>query len=205
MSSQSLSIAFHKYMSGLPSQPWNFHMHAILRFGLLILLPPAFALSAYGQTCQGTSLAAIPGQHLLCSANWHFSGTCNSHDQVKSWTAINGTTRPKDWRIYPWENQPISIVGVELVKFSGGPAIYFMVGNAVTPDTMAWLGPNETHAKIMYPAGSGMYFPSRQTENPRDYIDLHGSCVNDGRSGSSAVDLFLTIYYIVSDRDNKSE
>ena len=102
------------------------------------------------------------------------------------------SSTPQTWKITPWRDRPIAIVGVELTKIDGGPTLWWMAGKANPEgDAMMFLGPGENHGRHDFPAGFGMSMPDKEHAGPRDYVDLHGSC-----SGGGPVHVFYVLYFV---------
>jgi hypothetical protein len=178
---------------------------------LLLLLGSDALAQTTTQSCQGQSFQVQTGVKLVCSAAWQFFGNCDGTDQVYSW-AIKGKYPSNSWQIVPWEPFPISIVGFQLVKQSGDPHDFFMIGNHWVPDPMLFMGKDDTQAQIMLPAGYGFPFPATGPSADA-YLDLHGSCsggrivnfyhrlraaVGLGPGSGARVSLFMTVYYTPS-------
>lgn len=166
----------------------------------LAQLPGAASNKAgyHTEYCERRPYQVATGLHVVCSASFRFDATCDiNKDLWNSWTVdgqkntVTGETKSKDAFAHPWSHDPITVIGYELVKITGGPTVWFMVGGAIQPDPQIWMGPGENHAKQMWPAGTGQPWPSAKQANPDDMVDLHGTCEGNGH-----VTVILTVYYI---------
>jgi hypothetical protein len=159
--------------------------HAAPIAAILFLAAPAMAQAQTAASCLGVTFANPSTGRPICSKSFNFTGDCNGGDMVYSWT-IAGRG---GWQVKPWENQPIDIIGVEVVDASGSPHSFWMVGNNHAPDPMAWVGPNQWHTSNIFPTGFSWPFPASSRAATSDYFDLHGAC----SSGSAS--LWVTFYY----------
>ena len=143
------------------------------------------------------SLLATPaeaGDPFIAQA-FHFSGVCDGTDQVEKWQ-IDGRA-PGTWYITPWLPYSISIVAIELVKFSGnsdpvGPSFWWMVGSTgfSSGDTMLFMSPTEDHVYREFPSGRTNDLPAGPVDYRVSHIDLHGGCL-----GGGPVNFWMTLYY----------
>jgi hypothetical protein len=126
--------------------------------------------------------------------------SCSGEDLWDKWKILDGRTKPADAFVRPFEDVSIDVLGYELVNLSGRPAsdfanAWFMIGSGITgyPDAMLWMGPGETHSRVMWPNGSGQHWPrasAAKKSRLEDIIDVHGQCW-----GGKDVVLYLTVYY----------
>ena len=96
----------------------------------LLLSHGAPAQADHKQSCQGRIYSVADNFSIVCSASWMFTGSCNGVDMWESWT-VKGQTTPKDAFIRPWLDEPITIIGYELVKLGGDGT----PGQAINPST----------------------------------------------------------------------
>jgi hypothetical protein len=170
----------------------------------LLLTAPALA----EQACKSRVATQTA---VVCSATWQFTGRCGAADMVHEWK-VHGIENPPDAYIRPFSDDPILVIGYELVKVTGTSAkpwradkSWFMIGSTIQSDAMIWLAPGETHAKTFWPAGTGQPWPSKRDARPvtvnrnangeivsmsGDLLDLHGWCPKD-----EVVGIMLTVYY----------
>jgi hypothetical protein len=120
---------------------------------------------------------------------FHLSAPCDGNDIVHR-VSINGGTAGEPWQIFPWEDFPIMIVYVQIVKFAGGPHVWLMAGNNVVADAMLFVSADRMEANATAPSGTGKPFPGSSDATPMTYLDLHGAC-----SGEGALGVFYTIGY----------
>jgi hypothetical protein len=183
--------------------------------------------------CETRSYSVRDGLQVVCSGTWQFAGTCHGKDLWNEWK-VTGRTSPPDAFIRPWLDYPITVIGYELVKLQpevqapgkawwarvrdvfsahrapgsaalNASASFFMIGSTIQADTMIWLAPGQTHAKTIWPSGTGQPWPSAAEAAPAkpilddqgaiyaaggDILVLHGAC-----SGGGPVTVFVTIYY----------
>jgi hypothetical protein len=92
---------------------------------------------------------------------------------------IAGTPAQTDWRITPWEPEPVLIRGVELAQSAGGPIDWAMAGNDTWPDIMLMLAKGMTYGHAVFPRGSAMPFPAKSKATDKDYLDFHIVCRGD--------------------------
>ena len=172
-------------------------------FAWVLLTAPALA----EQSCK----SRVPTHSaVVCSATWQFTGRCGAPDMVHEWK-IHGIENSPDAYIRPFSEDPILVIGYELVKVTGingepwRDKSWFMIGSTIQPDAMIWLAPGQTHAKTFWPPGSGQPWPGKQQASPvtinrnekgeivsmsGDLLDLHGWCPKD-----EVVGIMLTVYY----------
>lgn len=119
------------------------------------------------------------------SVVWSYTGVCNSTDQVTSWT-ITGPGVSGYKITSSWLNEPIHIIGFDILQVTGGAPLFWAIGSFIPRggDMLMWT--DQRHAVQFFPAGISIpVLPS--TGN---MFDLHGSC-----SGGAAVTIFLTVYF----------
>jgi hypothetical protein len=127
----------------------------------------------------------------ICSATWKFEAVCTGRDMWDRWK-VSGATAPPDYFVRPWLDEPIKVIGYELMRLPDNSwswwlrswfsvdawrawarswlvdprAEWFMVGSTLQPDAMISIGPRELHAKTIWPDGHGQMWPSRQAATP---------------------------------------
>jgi hypothetical protein len=186
---------------------------ALITVFLLLFTSPAQA--EHAQSCSG-KVSVVPDDiKVICSATWRFRGNCTGDDMWDKWL-VDGQTAPKFPFVSPWSSEPILIVGFELVKLRNAKWYeipnrlwnsnreWLGVGSTVQADAMIWLGPGESHAKMIWAEGRGEPWPKAGDAAPikpvqdaagkmvaagGDLLDLHGQCY-----GGSAI-VYLTLYY----------
>jgi hypothetical protein len=153
---------------------------------------------------------------VVCSATWQFTGRCGAAAMVHEWK-VHGIENPPDAYIRPFADEPILVIGYELVKVTGTSAkpwradkSWFMIGSTIQSDAIIWLAPGQTHAKTFWPPGTGQPWPSKKEARPvsvnrnekgeivsmsGDLLDLHGWCPKDEVLG-----VMLTVYYTSIER-----
>jgi hypothetical protein len=181
---------------------------AARRVGLFLLALMLISPARAEPSCKSRVAAQTA---VVCSATWQFTGRCNAPDMVHEWK-VHGIENPPDAYIRPFSDDPILVIGYELVKVTGTSAkpwradkSWFMIGSTIQSDAMIWLAPGETHAKTFWPAGTGQPWPSKKDARPvtvnrnekgqivsmsGDLLDLHGWCPKD-----EVVGIMLTVYY----------
>lgn len=132
------------------------------------------------QGCQGRFYEIPAGISLVCSATWVFDGPCDGKDLWDRWK-VEGQTKPNEPWIRPWANERIVVIGYEMTKVSGDPHNFFMIGSGIQPDGFLWMAPDRNNARILFPAGVGHPWPTKQESEAQrgtynDIIDIHGSC-----------------------------
>jgi hypothetical protein len=131
------------------------------------------------------------------SAHWEFNAPCRGMDLVNQWK-INGAYPMSSWFVSPWLDQTISIYAYELIKLSGGPHQWLMVGtNGFTADGMLWMSSNESRVYRSYPPGIAAQMPPKSRASPRTLIAIHGFCEGD------PIKLILTVYYTIEEEDHR--
>lgn len=168
-----------------------------LSLGLLASWPAPAQQPLTNFSC-GTKTYSVPmSLRPQCSVTFTFSGVCDGFDLVTRWsqvisTALNGPVPAPVWQLKPWTTGDITIVGLDLMKLSGGPSLWWMVGNNHVTDIMLQMGANENRSGAHYAvSGSGWHFPGSATAPANAYLDLHGAC-----SGGGPVQMALTVFYI---------
>ena len=181
-------------------------MRTLLLAGLLAALLSTPAPAEHVQTCNGGKVSVLDGVQMVCSASWTFSASCTGEDLWDKWH-VQGQSKPDEPYIRPWADTPITVIGYELVKlqrdrlssvfsrYENDRMSWFMIGSGMNsqPDAMLWLGPGETRSRIMWPAGMGQVWPSKDRARKAKYediLDLHGKCF-----GGAPITIHLTIYY----------
>jgi hypothetical protein len=187
-----------------------------------IIVVAIFALWAqnahaeHKQDCLGTVSIVPDGVDVVCSATWRFRGQCSGSEDMWNGWSIDGQTSPRDVFIRPWSREPILIIGVELTKLRNARWYeipnrlwnqnreWFMVGSTLQPDAVIWLGPGESHTRLLWPKGFGQPWPAAVDAKPvmpnygrsgelisatGDLVDLHGQC------WGGSVSVLLTLYY----------
>jgi hypothetical protein len=94
---------------------------------------------------------------------------------------VNGIYDPPDAFVRPWLDERIVVVGYEMTKIAGEPHAWFAIGSGIQGDIFLWMPPERNHARVMFPAGLGHPWPSKQESEAQsaavnDLIDIHGSC-----------------------------
>jgi hypothetical protein len=163
----------------------------------------------------GPALAQSP---TLLSKTFTMSAHCTGEDLVYSWSVnskapgTGAAPPPTEYGnafIYPWRSDDIIIRGVEvanqgpagLAGYLFGPAYFgwMMVGNDAAEDIMLTAGSDLSHADIMFPSGSGFFFPGQRNMTPTTYIDLHGAC-----RWPRKANVLVTIYYSPVERKEQA-
>lgn len=175
----------------------------LILFATLLLPLPAHA--EHPQTCNGATVSFPDRLQMVCSATWTFGASCTGEDLWDKWHVTGPETGEPFIR--PWADTPITVIGYELVKlhreyfwsfrsrYENATKSWFMIGSGIypQPDAMLWLGPGETRARMMWPAGMGQIWPSKAKARKAKYediLDLHGHCF-----GGRPITIYLTLYY----------
>jgi hypothetical protein len=170
------------------------------------------------------SVLAARADTVPYSHSFQFDGTCTGGDMWDQWT-IYGSPPMPDYFVRPWHDKPITVIGYELVKRSHvrpKPKLswwqwltgwgdtrpldhnWFMIGSTIQADAMLWMGAGETRSQVMWPAGLGQPFPSRNSAKPirkvsdappryeGDLLDIHGECPK-----GDVVALLMTVYFTI--------
>lgn len=154
----------------------------------------------------------------LLSQSFQFTGLCDNYDMVYRWSINNApggegvVPPPTEYGksfIYPWRDEPIWIVGAELVCLPPAPGAmtrpgwpvtlglympsfsFLMIGNNYCGDNMLKMDGTKYSDRVMYPAGCGFDFPASSEKTPLTYIDLHGAGSKD-YMGNVMMTLFFT-------------
>jgi len=124
----------------------------------------------------------------MCSRTFYGAGTCAGGDQLVA--LKDGSPEvTANLLVPPWENEAISIIGIEVVIFETPRYIaYVYAGNASSPNQMMWMGPQQTHDRVFYSNGLGFRVAPIGTPG-HHHIDLHISCTG------GPFQLYYTLYY----------
>ena len=188
----------HTLLSVTSSNGTIMRTFAAYTWWIAVMLGAPAAEAEIGQTYSlpyGAPRYTVPhGMRIMYSATWSFTAQCDNKDQVFDMKWV-GTSSPPTWKIPPWEKEAIMVIGLEFLKTKGGPTNYFMIGNNYVSDAMIWIPKNTDHGRSFFPPGYGMPLPAMADAQEGTYLDLHGSCNDEGKEENRALQGFLTIYY----------
>jgi hypothetical protein len=94
--------------------------------------------------------------------------------------------------VVPWESSATTIIGVEVVAYSGNaPASMWITNSSNNFGYLGIVGNSARHLKTMYAAGQGAPFPAASKSPTAPRLDLHVTV------SSGAFALFFVLYYTI--------
>jgi hypothetical protein len=166
--------------------------------------PPAGTIPYNSQTYQLVVASATGGDMVY---SWSINGRAGAGGATGTPTLSSSTATPPYWPapgtagasfIYPWQNEDITIRGIELTIIPAGPGAatpaytFLMSGNNAWGDTQIFMPAGQLNKTQMFPDG-GFQFPGWANMGPMTYCDLHGSC-----TAGAVANVMYTFYYSVN-------